>query len=93
MLIGEDGLKSTAIVEGLAQRMATGRVSENLRDTHLYSLNLEALLTGIKTTGELEARLQAVLAEASADQSNSILFVAELYQFVGKRAAEASQLP
>ena len=69
--------------------MTTGQDAENLRQAHLYSLNLDALLTGVKTTGELEVRLKAVLSEASAGKDSSILFVDQLSQFVGKRAAQA----
>ncbi len=88
VLIGEYALNSTAVVEGLAQRIATGRVPENLRQTRLYSLNCNALLEGTKTSEEIDSRLKAVLSEVSSD-GHSILFVNELQQFVGKNAAQA----
>ena len=87
VLVGEEGLKSTAVVAGLAQRIASGRVPANLRQTRLYSLNLDSLLAGVKTTAELQGRLQTVLSEAS-EQGNSILFIDTLYQFVGKYAEQ-----
>src|SRR5512132_4148811 len=89
VLIGEDGSNPTAVLESLAQRITTGRVPGNLRQTRVYSLNLEALLAGVKTTEELQGRLQAVLSEASSDQGNSILFVDTFYQFVGKYAEQS----
>jgi subtilisin family serine protease len=87
VLIGEEGLNSTTVVAGLAQRIASGRVPENLRQTRLYSLNLDVLLAGVKTTAELQGRLETVLSEAS-EQGNSILFIDPLYQFVGKHAEQ-----
>ena len=88
VLIGEYALNSSAVVEGLAQRIAAGRVPENLRQTRLYSLNCNALLEGAKTSEEIDSRLKAVLSEVSSD-GHSILFVNELQQFVGKNAAQA----
>jgi len=88
VLIGEDGSNPTAVVEALAMRVATARVPENLRHAQVYSLNLDALMADVKTTQELDSRLQAVLSEASSDQGNSILFVNTLSQFVGKNAEQ-----
>jgi len=88
VLVGEDPSNSTAVVESLAQQITTGGVPQNLRQTRVYSLNLEALLKSVKTTEELEGRLQAVLSEASSEQANSILFVDALSQFVGKHAEQ-----
>src|SRR5258705_5108784 len=88
VLIGEEGSTSMAVVEGLAQRITMGRVPANLRQSHLYSLNIYALLDGVKTTAELEGRVNAVLAEVPKSE-NSILFVDELYQFIGKHAAQS----
>jgi serine protease AprX len=89
VLVGEDGVNSAAVVEGLAARIANGAVPENLRRTNVYSLDLNALSAGVKTTDELESRLSAVLAEMSAAGKNSILFVDEFHQFIGTRAAQA----
>src|SRR4051812_11818658 len=88
VLIDESGATSIEVVEGLAQRIATGDVPANLRQTRVYSLNLNALLNGVKTSVELEKRLKAVLADATSASENSILFVDELHQFVGTRAAQ-----
>jgi subtilisin family serine protease len=88
VLIGEDASNSKAVVEALAKRIATARVPENFRHARVYSLNLDALMANVKSTQELEGRLQSVLAEASSDQGNSILFVDTLYQFVGKNAEQ-----
>ncbi|HEX8922807.1 MAG TPA: S8 family serine peptidase, partial [Pyrinomonadaceae bacterium] len=88
VLVGESGANAKAVVEGLAQRIAAGIVPENLRRKQLYSLNLEALLAGVKTTAELESRLKAVLSEIAGLKEEPILFVDEFHQFVGTRAAQ-----
>ncbi len=88
VLIGEDNAESKAVIEGLARRIATGDVPENLRQTRLYSLNLYALFEGVKTPADLEGRLKAMLSEASSTGGDSIFFIDELQQFVGKRAAQ-----
>ncbi len=88
VLVGESGADAAAVADGLAQRIASGDVPENLRQTRLYSLNLDALLAGVKTSAELESRLKAVLAEVTSIDKNAILFVDEFHQFVGTRAAQ-----
>ncbi|MDT5123980.1 MAG: serine protease AprX, partial [Acidobacteriota bacterium] len=88
VLIGESDANATEVVEGLAARIASGDVPENLRQVRLYSLNLNALLKDVKTTAELERRLNAVLSEVKGAGKGSILFINELQHFVGTRAAQ-----
>jgi len=90
VLIGEPGVGKTAIVEGLAQRMASGDVPESLKDKTLLSLDLGALVAGSKYRGEFEDRLKAVLKEVEESQGSIILFIDELHTLVGAGAAEGS---
>jgi ATP-dependent Clp protease ATP-binding subunit ClpB len=86
VLIAEDGSESKTVVQELARRIATGEVPESLRQTRLYSLNLNALLDGVTAPGEIEARVKTVLSELEAIDGNSILFVDQLHQFLGQHA-------
>jgi ATP-dependent Clp protease ATP-binding subunit ClpB len=90
VLIGEPGVGKTAIVEGLAQRMASGDVPESLKDKTLLSLDLGALVAGSKYRGEFEDRLKAVLKEVEESQGSIILFIDELHTLIGAGAAEGS---
>src|SRR6202042_738317 len=90
VLIGEPGVGKTAIVEGLAQRIVTGDVPENLKNKRLLSLDLGALIAGAKYRGEFEDRLKAVLKEITAAQGAIILFIDELHTVVGAGAAEGA---
>ena len=90
LLIGEAGLITTQIAQGLALRIATSDVPESLRDKSLFSLNLDALAFHAKDSSEFTARLQAILAEVERAKGQVILFVDQLHQFVGTFAAPAS---
>jgi ATP-dependent Clp protease ATP-binding subunit ClpB len=83
VLIGEPGVGKTAVVEGLAQRLAAGDVPEGLKDRRVLALDLTALLAGAKFRGEFEERLKAVLAEVQAAAGRIILFIDELHMLVG----------
>jgi ATP-dependent Clp protease ATP-binding subunit ClpB len=90
VLIGEPGVGKTAIVEGLALRIANGDVPEGLKHKSLMSLDLGALIAGAKYRGEFEERLKAVLQEISAAEGDIILFIDELHTLVGAGKAEGA---
>src|SRR5687767_6529618 len=90
VLIGEPGVGKTAIVEGLALRIANGDVPEGLKHKSLMSLDLGALISGAKYRGEFEERLKAVLQEISAAEGDIILFIDELHTLVGAGKAEGA---
>jgi ATP-dependent Clp protease ATP-binding subunit ClpB len=92
VLIGEAGVGKTAIVEGLAQRIAAGDVPELLKDKELVSLDLGALVAGTKYRGEFEDRLKAVLKEIASADGKIILFIDELHTLVGAGTSEGSPL-
>ncbi len=83
VLIGEPGVGKTAVVEGLAQRIARNDVPEQLKDKRLFSLDLGALVAGAKYRGEFEERLKAVLDEIRGSDGGIILFIDELHTIVG----------
>ncbi len=87
VLIGEPGVGKTAIVEGIAQRIAAGDVPESLKDKKLLSLDLAAMVAGAKYRGEFEDRLKALLKEVEAGAGEIILFIDELHTLVGAGAA------
>lgn len=90
VLVGEAGVGKTAVVEGIAQRVATGDVPESLRDRRLLSLDLGALIAGAKFRGEFEERLKSVLSEIASAEGDIILFIDELHTLVGAGAAEGA---
>ncbi len=90
VLIGEPGVGKTAIVEGLAQRIARGDVPEALQGRELVALDLGAMVAGAKYRGEFEERLKAVLKEVQDAAGGIVLFVDELHTVVGAGAAEGA---
>ncbi|MCU0584615.1 MAG: ATP-dependent chaperone ClpB [Desulfobacterales bacterium] len=90
VLIGEPGVGKTAIVEGLAQRIVAGDVSETLKNRRLVALDMGALVAGAKYRGEFEDRLKAVLREVEGAEGDIIMFIDELHTVVGAGAAEGA---
>ncbi len=88
-LIGEPGVGKTAVIEGLASRIADGDVPEILREKRIISLDLASMIAGAKYRGEFEERLKKVLGEAERDP-NIIIFIDELHTIVGAGAAEGA---
>jgi ATP-dependent Clp protease ATP-binding subunit ClpC len=89
VLIGEPGVGKTAIVEGLAQIIASGQCPESLRDNRVLALDMAAVIAGTKYRGQFEERLKAVMNEI-AQNKNVILFIDELHTLVGAGAAEGA---
>ena len=90
VLIGEPGVGKTAVVEGLARRIAAGDVPESLKDKRLLSLDMGSLVAGAKYRGEFEERLKGVINEVAKSEGRIILFIDELHTIVGAGSAEGS---
>src|SRR3954468_6821766 len=88
-LIGEPGVGKTAIVEGLAQRIATGDVPETLMGKRLLTLDIGSLVAGTKYRGEFEERLKKIIEEVK-NSGNCVLFIDEMHMLVGAGAAEGA---
>ncbi len=90
ILIGEAGVGKTAVVEGLAQRIASGDIPESLKDRDLVSLDLGALIAGTKYRGEFEERLKTIVKEVEKSNGKIVLFIDEIHTIVGAGAAEGA---
>lgn len=88
-LIGEPGVGKTAVVEGLAQRIADGSVPETLTDKKIITLDIPGMIAGAKYRGEFEERMKGVMNEVMKDKS-IILFIDEIHTIIGAGAAEGA---
>ncbi|MCB0559958.1 MAG: AAA family ATPase [Lewinellaceae bacterium] len=83
ILVGEAGVGKTAIVEGIAWRIVTGDVPENLREKKIYTLDIAGLIAGAKFKGDFEERLRAVIKEVADSGGEAILFIDEIHTLIG----------
>ncbi|MFZ1695105.1 MAG: ATP-dependent chaperone ClpB, partial [Flavobacteriales bacterium] len=90
ILIGEPGVGKTAIAEGIAQRIVSGDIPEDLKGKQVFSLDISALIAGAKYKGEFEERLKAVVKEVIASEGNIILFIDEIHTLVGAGGGEGA---
>ena len=88
-MVGEPGVGKTAIIEGIAQRIAKEAVPEKMREKRVLSLDLAALIAGSKYRGEFEERMKRLVNEVKAD-GNIILFLDEIHTVVGAGGAEGA---
>ncbi|MDX9848188.1 MAG: ATP-dependent chaperone ClpB [Tenuifilaceae bacterium] len=90
ILIGEPGVGKTAIAEGIAHRIVSGDVPENLKTKQLYSLDMGALIAGAKYKGEFEERLKSVVKEVISSEGEVLLFIDEIHTLVGAGKSEGA---
>jgi len=90
ILIGEPGVGKTAIAEGIAHRVISGDIPENLKTKQFYSLDMGALIAGAKYKGEFEERLKSVIKEVIASEGEIILFIDEIHTLVGAGKSEGA---
>ncbi|MBK9177621.1 MAG: ATP-dependent chaperone ClpB [Flavobacteriales bacterium] len=90
VLIGEPGVGKTAIAEGIAQRIVSGDIPEDLKGKQVYSLDISALIAGAKYKGEFEERLKAVVKEVISAEGSIILFIDEIHTLVGAGGGEGA---
>src|SRR5699024_10107328 len=88
-LVGEPGVGKTAVVEGLAQRLASGVVPEKMKDKRIYTLDLPGLIAGSKYRGEFEERIKGLISEVRAS-GNMILFLDEIHTMIGAGGGEGA---
>ncbi|MGI5130145.1 ATP-dependent Clp protease ATP-binding subunit [Pseudonocardia sp. CA-107938] len=92
VLIGDPGVGKSAIVEGIAQRVAAGTVPESLRGVRVVSVDVGAMVAGTKYRGEFEQRLTGIIAEVTRAQRGVVLFVDEVHSIVGAGSAEGAPM-
>ena len=90
VLIGEPGVGKTAIAEGMAHRIVSGDVPENLKEKRIYSLDMGALVAGAKYKGEFEERLKSVVREVTESDGELVLFIDEIHTLVGAGGGEGA---
>jgi ATP-dependent Clp protease ATP-binding subunit ClpB len=90
ILVGEPGVGKTAIAEGLAHRIISGDVPENLKSKQIFSLDMGALVAGAKYKGEFEERLKSVVKEVTSSEGEIILFIDEIHTLVGAGGGEGA---
>lgn len=90
ILVGEPGVGKTAIVEGLANRIISGDVPENLKSKIIYALDMGLLIAGAKYKGEFEERLKAVIKEVTGSDGEIVLFIDEIHTLVGAGGGEGA---
>ena len=90
ILIGEPGVGKTAIAEGIAQRIVSGDIPDDLKNKQVFSLDMGALIAGAKYKGEFEERLKAVVKEVISADGNIVLFIDEIHTLVGAGGGEGA---